>query len=488
MAILKVMENVCQLQDTDIDFLWKLDRELSYMVPGAQYTKAFKGYRKYDGTVVKWDGRVRVLESDLTFPFGLKERVKEFYKKNKKMLEVLDTRTPELIYQPQDLLPKLTDINKVPYQYQLDAVESSIKNDCGIIKISTGGGKTLVAALMTARFNRKTCIYVVGIDLLYQFHKVFSEVFDQPIGIIGDGKCEVHDINIVSVWTVGQVLNVKKAILDEEGDEASPLPEHYRKIIDLITSAKLNILDECQICAAETIQEISKNIHSDRIYGMSASPWRDDNADLLIEAVLGKKIYEIDSSYLIDNGFLVRPYISFLDVPKMPKFSSYQTAYSQYIVNNDIRNDMIVNEVLKMTSEGRQTLVLFASIKHGDILYKKLRAKVSCQLLSGKDSSDVRGDVKEGVADGRVECLLASKIYDLGYDAPSLSGLVLAGGGKSSVRALQRIGRVIRKDKFKTNAKVIDFKDHATYLSDHSAARRKVYEMEKGFVINGTIT
>jgi superfamily II DNA or RNA helicase len=486
MAVLRVNKNYCQLKDPDIDFLWKLDRELSYMVPGAQYTKAYKGYRKYDGTVVKWDGKARLLECDLRFPFGLKGRVEGFYKKNKKPLTIEDHRPPLTNRESIDLTPRLKAMDRSPYQYQLDAVNAAVHNDCGIIKISTGGGKTLVAALMTAKFNDTTCIFVIGTDLLHQFHKVFSEVFDEPIGIIGDGECRISRINIVSVWSVAQVLDVKKALLEDEDDEESPHPEHYRSILDLMGSSKLNIFDECQMAAAETIQQIAKNTSPDRTYGMSASPWRDDNADLLIEAVVGRKIYEIDSSYLIDNGFLVRPFIKFIDVPRAPKFSSYQTAYSQYIVNNDARNDLIVQEVMRMVEEGRQTLVLFSTIKHGDILYKRLKGLMPTQLLSGKDSSEIRDDVKEGISAGLVRCLIASKIYDIGVDCPALSGLVLAGGGKSSVRALQRIGRVIRKFPSKKNAEVVDFMDHATYLSDHASARLNIYQMEKGFIINGS--
>ena len=85
--------------------------------------------------------------------------------------------------------------------------------------------------------------------------------------------------------------------------------------------------------------------------------------------------------------------------------------------------------------------------------------------------------------DGKLDVLIASKIFDQGVDIPELDALILAGSGKSSGRALQRIGRVIRKNDGKSIAIVVDFYDNAKYLRDHSEIRRKVYETEPAFSI-----
>jgi len=84
---------------------------------------------------------------------------------------------------------------------------------------------------------------------------------------------------------------------------------------------------------------------------------------------------------------------------------------------------------------------------------------------------------------GELDVLIASRIFDQGIDIPDLDALVLAGSGKSSARALQRIGRVIRKGKDKKDAIVVDFLDNCRYLRDHSMIRKKIYETEPGFKI-----
>lgn len=483
----------CRIDDVggedDVGLLWALDRELAYNVQGAQFTRAYKGYMDpFSGKWVAWDGKNRFLDEEtLSFPLGLKQRVIDFYKKMEVPLNVIDARPPKSDGMSLDILPRLAEMGKSPRPYQIQAMQAAKDNDQGIIRVPTGGGKSLISTLITANFGKRTIIYVIGKDLLHQLYGFFKEVFDgHEIGIIGDGLCEFGDITIASVWTVGQALGLARGnIVVENDDEKSVEPEHYEEIRELLKSAKVHVIDECHAAACETIQTIVRAMKAEHIYGMSASPWRDDGADLLIECALGHRIVDVDASYLIDNGWLVKPYIKFIRVPayegKLKK--QYQTVYKNYVVENDVRNNLVLKATEKMVERGYKPLVLFNSIKHGNILYDKLSKSLSCSLLSGKDSMKVRKQTKEYLEKGKIDVIIASRIFDIGIDIPILSGLVVAGSGKSSVRALQRIGRVIRPSEGKKQAVVADFIDDTHYLKKHSQSRKKIYEEEKGFEI-----
>lgn len=78
---------------------------------------------------------------------------------------------------------------------------------------------------------------------------------------------------------------------------------------------------------------------------------------------------------------------------------------------------------------------------------------------------------------------IASSIFDEGIDVKPLDALILAGGGKSQTRALQRIGRVIRPFDSKKDAVVVDFFDDMKYMRNHSKKRIKMYGTEKRFNI-----
>lgn len=484
MATINIHENYCVIEDEEkVRFLWALDNELSFKVQGAEHMASYKGYYTKNG-FVQWDGFTRLLTEKLEFPVGLLARVQNFYTQHKRPCETKDLRAAKTPPQPIDILPRLKELGKIPYPYQVESARSTLTEDRGIIRLATGGGKTVVSALVTAQFGKRTILYVIGCDLLYQTHKFFSAVFpDKKIGIIGDGNCDIQEINIASVWTVGQALGLKKDIIAESDDEKKLDGSKYKDIRMLLGTAKVHMFDECHLAACNTIQEICKNINPEHIYGMSASPWRDDGAGLLIESVLGRNIVDISASYLIENGFLVKPVIKFLKVPPLKEqiAKQFQTIYKHYIVENDVRNEMVVKGALSLVEQGYQTLVLYNSVAHGQHLYSEISKKMPSILLSGKDSSEVREQAKRRLENREINCVIASKIFDIGVDLPSLSGLIIASGGKSSVRALQRIGRVIRKYEGKSGAAVIDFYDQAHFLKDHSKDRFKIYSMEEGF-------
>lgn len=108
---------------------------------------------------------------------------------------------------------------------------------------------------------------------------------------------------------------------------------------------------------------------------------------------------------------------------------------------------------------------------------------MECEMLYGDDSLARREEIKEQLKNKELNVVLASTIFDQGVDAPSLSALVLAGSGKSLVRSIQRIGRILRKYEGKKNVAVIDFYDQERYLKQHSKRRYEIYSQEPGFEV-----
>jgi len=492
MAKLVIKGNTSQImEEADVGHILALDKHLSFFVQGAEHTAAYRGFINRDGDYVKWDGFKKLLTPTLQLATGLVDRVKDFYQVAGKPLEIVDRRPAKSVGKERHILFNLQKINKLPYPYQLEILDVIDKYDRGIIKVATGGGKSLIAALIAAKLGKKTIIYVIGKDLLYQFHAFFSQVFDEPIGIIGDGQCEIHDINIASIWTVGQAIGMKKneILLDSDDEEETLSKNKYANIERMMKDAKVHIIDECHMSACETVQQIFKHSKPEHLYGLSGSPWRDDGADLLIESVLGKYIVNIPASRLIREGYLAKAIIRFRVVPPYPYDieKSYPSIYKKYVVENEVRNGLILDAAKTLVGKGYQTLILFSSLKHGRILYDLFKQHMKCAILDGSNDKDERQQVKKDLEDRKIDCILASKIFDIGVDIPSLAGLVIACGGKSTVKALQRVGRVIRKYPGKTFAVVIDFCDQITYLDNHSRIRHKIYTSEDGFDVNWPI-
>ena len=466
----------CQITIDDLQVLQKLKRFLSFKVAGVEYTPAYKN---------GWNGITYLLSKTNKFDIGLLDKVKIFLKEEKTNFTIEDLRSAKTINAPINIIEKLKKIKMVPREHQLRIVSAAALSERGIIRSATGSGKTLVTALITAQINKPTIIYVIGLDLLQQFHTLFSEIFDEKIGWVGNGICDPQRITIASIWTIGKALSVSN-ILDEEDDlEEKDDPQNYEKIKTCLSQARLHIFDESHIVTCSTILEIYKNIDPEYIYGFSGTPFRDDNSDLLINGILGEQIINVSASELIDKKLLAMPIIKFYSVPKKHGLSNqYQSVYKEYIVENDIRNNLIIDVVKEMLSKEYTPLVLFKQIKHGNIIHDLLlKEGIKFEMLQGDDSLERRNAVKQMLINNEINVILASTIFDMGVDLPKLSALVLCGGGKSSIRSLQRIGRVIRLHKNKKYAAIADFYDQARFLKSHSIKRFEIYSSENGFKV-----
>ena len=264
------------------------------------------------------------------------------------------------------------------------------------------------------------------------------------------------------------------------------------------------LVSNCHHVAADTCLKVAcKCTEAYYRIGVSATPWRDSHDDMLIEAVLNKRKPEnnVTASKLIQLGYLVKPTIYFVPVKGKIPGKNYQQLYDKAIVDNMYRNKIICKIAYQLYKRNRTILLLIKYVRHGEFLLEKLRhilgdnkttisytnrngniitEEVSnIEFLSGSDDTARRLAVLEAVKQNVCKIIIASTIFDEGMDLPQLDTLILAGGGKSSTRAYQRIGRVLRTYPGKTKAFIFDFDDETPIFKRHARVRRKLYEEEE---------
>jgi superfamily II DNA or RNA helicase len=462
-----------------------LDEATSYEHPGYKYMQGGRGGYGAGGNRGGWDGKVRLMTKYGKCHIGLLSIVKNILNENNLKYEITDNR-PKINY--GNPIPTLKGVFE-PRDYQEKALESAIKAGSGIIKSATGSGKSKILASIAANYNIPTVIYVIGIELLYQMKDTMKDAYGIECGIVGGGKCDVSKkVTIMTIWSAAAAFNKKVKVIDNDTTQDSS--KHIKslnkqKVRAAVEGAQLFIFDECQYAASETLQFLHKaSVSARHRFLLSGTPWRDGGDDILIEAVGGPKIVDISATKLIKEEYLVPPDIHFLNVPTMRKVGkTYHEVYKNYIVENEERNDLIIKAAKNLVENGRKVLILVVRVGHGKLLLEKLEADYKVKFLDGARSAKDRMDAIQEMKDGKLDLLIASKIFDQGVDIPSLDALILAGSGKSSGRALQRIGRVIRKNDGKKKAIVVEFFDNCKYLRDHSEARIKVYQSEPGFNI-----
>lgn len=471
-----VLDNCFAKIDGDLrdDAVYALSKKLSYEQPGVKYSFAVK--------TGKWDGRVRLLSKTLRFPVGLLQEVLSVLSSYSIYPQIIDNRiNVELSNSISWVGPDLRD-------YQVNAIEKALSAGRGMMKLATGAGKSNIIAKVVAEYNVPTVVYVVSLDLLEQIKNTLQSCLGIKIGLVGGGYCDIQKITVCSVWSAASAFN-EKISSDEEDiqeDDWTPSEKQKANIKDMVQDAKLVILDEAQFAAAASIQTLINNSKSaSHRFGFSGTPWRSDGADILLTAAFGSNIVDVRASDLIELGWLVQPRIAFKDIPPNAKIAkNWATVKAEYIVSNEERNRILISNTERLLQMGRKPLILFREIKHGKILESMLPNGTKYKTVTGSLSIEEREDIKEQFKNGKLDLLLASSVFDQGVDLTALDALVLAGGGKSTGKALQRIGRVIRGNPGKKDALVLETWDQCHFVSNHSQIRYGAYRWESKFLIS----
>lgn len=486
----------------------KIDQDLSFPVQGREFMNIYNIVK--DGERL-WDGNKHLI--NLTGKPLKKVAWKQYITEPNVFLTGNVMRVIEAFHlygiepnirQSADRIEsKISDINKIEYtwnesfkerDYQRDCVDIAYKSKRGLLQIATGGGKTIIAANLIKKIGLKPVLFLVTTkDLLYQAYNAFNSALNFPgVGIIGDSKCEINNINIATIQSIIKAIGTPeeykdsiKKLSDFMEDSFSKEEENLKKddiekIYNLLEESRVIIFDECQHAPADTcrlvITRCNKSIYR---YGMSATPFREDGEDLTIEGLFGRNLINISSSYLIDEGYLVKPNIIMVDMggPRESK-RRYNEEYKATIVENKLRNKIIAGYASTYNKEGKTVLILVRQIIHGKTLEKMIPDSF---FIEGKKSSKVRNKALEDLRNRDLPILIATSLADEGVDIPNLDVLILAGSGKSKTRALQRIGRVLRASENKKESFVLDFLDSDHHCKKHSKIRKKIYQTEKHF-------
>lgn len=464
----------------------QIDSYLSYEHPDAFHIQTVKKGR--------WDGVYHLYhpEKGQSFYTGLLSIVVAILRQNNIQYTVKDVRK-----RPVQNLPNLSFNPPDGWQdrdYQAVTVNQSCNVTRGIIKMATGGGKTMTVARIIAELKTYPFIfYVLTRDLLYQAYHVLSSTLNEPIGIIGDGKCDIQKINVCTIQTAIKTLHhndkkfkISDYLFDEEDKWDEGGVEDYEKISaiqDLIGKTKGIYLDECHHAAAQTVTEVL--CHSPNAYwrfGGSATPYREDNAELVVQGMFGKKIVDINASYLIDNGYLIEPYIIFEKVKHDVNYHSYQKIYKNCVNDNEEFNRRVARTAAHNRKRDMSTLILVKHYNQGEMLKSFLPG---VEFVTGKMSSKKREQAIADLRDKKTNCLIATTLADEGLDIPTLDAALLAGGGASATRLYQRVGRTLRRDytasTYRDKSIVVIYDHDVKMLKKHASKARKILKMEPRF-------
>ena len=265
------------------------------------------------------------------------------------------------------------------------------------------------------------------------------------------------------------------------------------------------IVHNCHKASAESYFKVNQWLKNTRwTLGLTATPFRDDGKDMLINAVCGYPCFTKSSEELIKEGYLVKPTVTFINnfdntdykkkeliindyfrelcnhdkiVMEKKKAELYRSYYKTFIVKNEARNNKI-QELVEENSD-KKILIMVKSVEHGQMLSGQLKVPYISGKLNKKERSQHFDDFKGE----KLNILIGTfSIFSEGIDIPAIDMVINAGANSGSVKTIQMIGRALRAKVGKNNAVYYDFKDPYKFLNFASVKRQKALKKE-GYMI-----
>jgi len=336
--------------------------------------------------------------------------------------------------------------------YQVEALNTVLKEGNGIILSATGSGKTYTNAVLVDQYGKaglRTITIVPSQDLILQTVKAFK-IFGLDVGEYWSKEKNISAQHVVSTW---QSLKNNPHLMQQ----------FHVVVVDEVHGAKARLIKELLI---------DHGVHIAHRFGLTGTMPKAKSDYVSIICAIGPERYEIKSDQLIEEGYLSTLHINITQLrEKIPDdyFPDY-AAERAYLRNTDDRLLWVANFLYGRTN----TLCLVNSVQFGKRLQKIMPDAI---FLHGEDDRDKRKSVYDLFEEQEDLTVIATiGIAKQGINIRRIFNLVYVDMGKSFITTLQSIGRGLRKGGDKFHVEVWDVCSDLKYCQRHLRNRISYYK------------
>jgi superfamily II DNA or RNA helicase len=360
---------------------------------------------------------------------------------------------------------------------QETAITALLPHDTGVLAATTAFGKTILAIRMMAERGRNTLVLVHRRQLMDQWIErltAFSSMPRDAIGMIGGGRRKPK----------GQVDVALIQSLVRRGE-----------VDDIVGNYGHLVVDECHHLSAVSFELVARRSKARYVLGLSATVTRKDGHHPIIVMQCGPVRHRVDArseaaKRPFDHVVRIRDTSFQVQAALDTSSPSIQDVFKK-MVNDEARNDLIFDDVLRALEAGRSPVVITERTAHLEIIAKRLeRFARHVVVLRGGQSEKQRRDVATRLAaipqtEERV-IVATGRYLGEGFDDSRLDTLFLTMPIAWKGTLAQYAGRLHRLNDAKREVIIYDYVDMSVPVLARMAAKRRVGYQAIGYKILGT--
>ena len=373
------------------------------------------------------------------------------------------------------------------------AVANMLANNTGVLCGTTAFGKTVAAIKLIAERKVNTLILVNKVSLVNQWKEKLSEFLTVNEQIKTKDKRGNKSRNIIG--QIGGGKQIRNGIIDIAIMQSL---SRMGEVKDFVKDYGMVIVDECHHVPAFSFESILKNASAKYVYGLTATPTRKDGHHPIIFMHCGPIRYRDDAK----KQAAKRPFDHFI----VPRFTSFrihslaekgekewtiQELYAE-IIKNEIRNQLIVDDVVECHQKGKNCIILTERVEHVKILSGMLRQKIPNAIsvtggMGNKDTRETMQRITESPKGTPLTIIATGRFIGDGFDEPRLDSLFLAMPISWKGTLQQYAGRLHRMFEGKKEALIFDYIDIHVRMFERMYNRRLSGYASIGYKLKGEL-
>lgn len=444
----EVWMTVNGLEPSEMSFFWN---KFGIEVPGARFTPMCR--------LGRWDGKLRFFDKHGKVYLRLLEEIVPFLEKWNYNIELHDERRPLKLIEGRLTPTWFSDHGRALVHlelrpYQVAAVNKALDEGSGSCVMSTGSGKTMcIAGLVDVMGleGLRSITIVPSSDLVNQTSNTFR-LCGIEHGLYSGAVKNIYAPHVIATW---QALNNNPTVM-----------ETFNSVV----------VDEMHGASAATISDLITN-HGKHIgyrFGFTGTWPKAETDQYSLRGSLGNILYTINAADLISMGYLAKIEIEPIEIQETAteEFPDYASEKA-FTARSPERLEFMADLIIARAAQHGNTLVLVNTIKQGQQLQKLIKNSV---FLHGATENEVRAEWYALFAERDDLIVIAtSGIASTGISIDRIFLLVLLDAGKSFIKAIQSIGRGLRKSADKEFVHVMDVYSGLKWGKKHARERKKYY-------------